>query len=300
MQLLEMFRASALFNVRNRGCQKAAIAVALVSLAVGVQAQTASPTLERIKSDGVINIGVRHSAAPFSYFDAGGLPQGFTWEICKEVVKGLELDLGRRLTTKVVSVDLAQSFDKLADNTIDLQCGSTTHTAERDKRVQFSKTFFVAGMRVAYRKADAEFANPLKNGKVIALEKSTASTVVKKIFNGDTDKALFGGASDVKSYEEGIAQLKSKTADTFYADAVLLPLDDAIAFRDKPLTVEPYALMMRKGDLAFSGTIDKILTRVLKTEAETLAEKTGLKGKINSLTREVWKRPSSDTALSLY
>lgn len=98
----------------------------------------------------MINVGVRHSAAPFSYFDAAGQPQGFTWAICKAVVKGLEVELGRRLTTKVVSVDLAQSFDKLADNSIDMQCGSTTHTAERDKRVQFSKTLFVAGMRVAY------------------------------------------------------------------------------------------------------------------------------------------------------
>ena len=108
------------------------------------------------------------------------------------------------------------------------------------------------------------------------------------------------GASDVKSYEEGVAQLKSKAADTFYADAVLLPLDDAIIFRDKPLTVEPYALMMRKGDAASSGAVDKVLTKVLKTEAENLAEQNGLKGKINSLTREVWKRPSSDTALSRY
>jgi len=49
--------------------------------------------------------------------------------------------LRRRLTTKVVSVDLAQSFEKLADNSINMQCGSTTHTAERDKMVQFSKTF---------------------------------------------------------------------------------------------------------------------------------------------------------------
>ena len=58
--------------------------------------------------------------------------------------------------------------------------------------------------------------------------------------------------------------------------------------------------MMRKGDAAFSGAVDKVLTKVLKTEAENLAEQNGLKGKINSLTREVWKRPSSDTALSLF
>lgn len=85
-----------------------------------------------------------------------------------------------------------------------------------------------------------------------------------------------------------------------FADIVLLPLDDAITFRDKPLTAEPYAPMMRKGDLAFSSTVDRLLTKVLQTRAEAIADKTGLKGKINSFTREVWKRPSNDTALSLY
>lgn len=300
MNLANIFRTWRVDRFNAHGWQQVAMSVVFMSAASAVCAQNKSPTLEKMKSDGVINIGVRHSAAPFSYFDANNQPQGFTWEICKEIVKGLEAELGRGLSTKVVSVDLAQSFDKLADNSIDLQCGSTTHTAEREKRVQFSKTFFVAGIKVAYRKADADFAGPLKHGKVIALQNSTASTVVKKIFAGVSDKALFGGAADVKSYDEGIARLKNKDADTFFADIVLLPLDDAITFRDKPLTVEPYALMMRKGDAVFSGTIDRLLTKVLKTQAETIAEKTGLKGKISPLTREVWKRPSSDTALSLY
>jgi hypothetical protein len=36
------------------------------------------------------------------------------------------------------------------------------------------------------------------------------------------------GASDVKSYEEGVAAVKSKAADTFMATARLLPgFDDA-------------------------------------------------------------------------
>ena len=48
-----------------------------------------------------------------------------------------------------------------------------------------------------------------------------------------------------------------------FADIVLLPLDDAITFRDKPLTAEPYAPMMRKGDLAFSSTVDRLLAKVL-------------------------------------
>lgn len=293
-------RALPVTGVLVRCGRQAIVASALLAAAVTAPAQTAPLTLDRIKSDGVVNIGVRHSAAPFSYFDAAGQPQGFTWEVCKQIIKGLEAELGRRLTTNVVSVDLAQSFDKLADRSIDLQCGSTTHTAEREARVQFSKTFFVAGIKVAYRKADADFASPLKHGKVIALQNSTASSVVKKIFVGNTDKTLFAGAADVKSYEDGVALLKNKQADTFFADIVLLPLDEAITFRDKPLTVEPYALMMRKGDATWSGTVDRLLAAVLKTQGDALAKKTGLKGKINTLTREVWKRPSSDTALSLY
>ena len=270
------------------------------SAASAADGVAASATLKKIKASSAISIGVRHSAAPFSYFDASNQPQGFTWEVCKEIVRGLELELGQRLKTKVVSVNLAESFEKLDDTSIDLQCGSTTHTAERDKKVQFSKTFFVAGIKVAYRKDEPEFASPLNHGRVIYLKNSTASTVVKTIFASTTDKAVFGGANEVKSYEEGVALLKSKQADTFFADIVLLPTDDAIKFRDKPLTVEPYALMMRKGDPVFSNMVDKLLSKTLQTQGDAIAEKTGVKGKVNSLTREVWKRPSNDTALSLY
>ena len=74
VQLLKIFCKTGVFSVRGRRRQKTAIAAALVSLVIGAQAQSAAPTLEKIRSEGVINIGVRHSAAPFSYFDAGGQP----------------------------------------------------------------------------------------------------------------------------------------------------------------------------------------------------------------------------------
>lgn len=264
------------------------------------QPQPAASTFDRVKTEGVLRIGVRHSAAPFSYFDDAGQPQGFSWELCKEIVKGLEADMARKLETKVTSIDLTQSFDKLADGSIDLQCGSTTRTAERQKRVQFSKTFFVAGIRVAYRKAEPDFAVATRLGNVIALENSTAAGIAKKLFGTSPNPAVGGSVSTVKGYDEGVAKLKDKQADLFLADAVLMPLDASIAFREKPLTVEPYALMMRLDDSKFSSAIDRHLIRLLATQADSIADRTGLKGKVNALTREVWKRPSSDTALSLY
>ena len=85
-----------------------------------------------------------------------------------------------------------------------------------------------------------------------------------------------------------------------FADAVLVPLDDAIEFQDKPVTVEPYALVTRKGDADFIALVNKAMVKVLATRGEALAMDNGLKGRINALTRDAWRRPSSDAALSLY
>src|SRR4030095_965068 len=105
------------------------------------------------------------------------------------------------------------------------------------------------------------------------------------------DKSMVTGRSEVGNYEEGIAKLKNKEADTFFAEAVLLPLDPAVAFREKPLTVEPYALVMRKGDPEFVATINRLMAKVIATQSEAMVKQTGLAGKVNALTRDAWRRP---------
>ena len=137
-------------------------------------------TLVRIKSEGVIHIGVRDSAPPFAYYDAQGRPAGFSWALCQALVKQMEIDLKRPITIQPLPVSLASSFEMLEDGRIDLQCGSTTHTTERARQVDFSSTFFIAGIVTSYRKDEVRFASPLQFGRVGVVAHSTAATIMAR------------------------------------------------------------------------------------------------------------------------
>lgn len=267
---------------------------------VQAQAQAAPDTLAKVRSEGVIRLGVRDNAAPFAYVDAKGKPGGFTWEVCRALVKNLEAELGRPIEIKVVPNAFAAPFDLLKDGRIDMQCGATTHSAERAKQADFSNTFFVSGIAVAYRKEDVQYANPLKFGRVAVLANSAAAKIMERRM-GAKGSASIDTMVPVKSYEEGVAKLKAKEADTLFADSVLIPLDPAIDRRRSLETVEPYALMMRKGDRAFVDAVDRALMKVLSgPQARQFATDAKLDGRLNILTTEAWRRGSKEPAPQMY
>ena len=267
---------------------------------VQAQAQAAPDTLAKVRSEGVIRLGVRDNAAPFAYVDAKGKPGGFTWEVCRALVKNLEAELGRPIEIKVVPNAFAAPFDLLKDGRIDMQCGATTHSAERAKQADFSNTFFVSGIAVAYRKEDVQYANPLKFGRVAVLANSMAAKIMERRM-GAKGSASIDTMVPVKSYEEGVAKLKAKEADTLFADSVLIPLDPAIDRRRSLETVEPYALMMRKGDRAFVDAVDRALMKVLSgPQARQFATDAKLDGRLNILTTEAWHRGSKEPAPQMY
>lgn len=267
---------------------------------VQAQAQAAPDTLAKVRSEGVIRLGVRDNAAPFAYVDAKGKPGGFTWEVCRALVKNLEAELGRPIEIKVVPNAFAAPFDLLKDGRIDMQCGATTHSAERAKQADFSNTFFVSGIAVAYRKEDVQYANPLKFGRVAVLANSTAAKIMERRM-GAKGSASIDTMVPVKSYEEGVAKLKAKEAETLFADSVLIPLDPAIDRRRSLETVEPYALMMRKGDRAFVDAVDRALMKVLSgPQARQFATDAKLDGRLNVLTTEAWHRGSKEPAPQMY
>ena len=267
---------------------------------VQAQAQAAPDTLAKVRSEGVIRLGVRDNAAPFAYVDAKGKPGGFTWEVCRALVKNLEAELGRPIEIKVVPDAFAAPFDLLKDGRIDMQCGATTHSAERAKQADFSNTFFVSGIAVAYRKEDVQYANPLKFGRVAVLANSTAAKIMERRM-GAKGSASIDTMVPVKSYEEGVAKLKAKEADTLFADSVLIPLDPAIDRRRSLETVEPYALMMRKGDRAFVDAVDRALMKMLSgPQARQFATDAKLDGRLNILTTEAWHRGSKEPAPQMY
>ena len=267
----------------------------LAALPAVAQTAPAAGTLAKLASTKTITLGVRRDAAPFSYLDAAGKPGGFSWALCQAIVQQLSSELKTPLQVKFERVTLVESFERLGDGRIDLHCGSTANTAERAERVAFSNTFFVSRVVAAHRAQDAKFASAREYGRTGVLQGSTAQKLMQTYASKKASTLALGALTPVPSYAEGVRLLKAGQIDTLVADELLIPKDAAIALRPEQLTVEPYALVMRKGDAAFVDAVDKALHKILGgAQGKQLAQDSGLK--VEHLTRDAWQSPNKQPA----
>lgn len=278
--------------------RRTVLALALLA-ALPVVAQTAAApaagTLVKLASTKTITLGVRRDAAPFSYLDQAGQPAGFTWALCQAIVQQLSSELKTPLQVRFEPVTLPESFERLADGRIDLHCGSTANTAERAERVAFSNTFFVSRVVAAHRAQDAKFASAREFGRTGVLQGSTAQRLMQTYASKKASTLVLGVVTPLPSYAEGVRLLKSGALDTLVADELLIAKDPAIALRREQLTVEPYALVMRKGDQAFVDAVDKALARIVTSpQGRQLATGAGLK--VEHLTVDAWRNPNKAPA----
>src|SRR5512140_2524485 len=152
------------------------IGLALAAALAGspANAEELTGTLRNIKDTRAITLGFRDSAIPFSYLDDNQKPIGFAMDICYKIVdavkKELKLD---KLEVKLNPVTSATRIPLMANGTIDLECGSTTNNAERQKQVAFTNTHFLTASRYVFKKSSGlKSIDDLKSKTVV----STAGT----------------------------------------------------------------------------------------------------------------------------
>src|SRR5689334_24749773 len=119
-----------------------ALAAALGAGQAGAQELTG--TLKNIKDTGAITLGFRDSSIPFSYLDDNQKPVGYAMDICAKIVDAVKKDLKQdKLEVNFNPVTSATRIPLIANGTVDLECGSTTNNADRQKQVAFTNTHFL-------------------------------------------------------------------------------------------------------------------------------------------------------------
>jgi len=152
-----------------------------------VQAQDAtSATLKKIRDTGVISLGVRESSVPFSYYDSEqhtiGYAQDIALKIVDEVKKELKLD---KLTVKEIPITSQNRITLVQNGTIDIECGSTTHTKDRDNQVAFTNSFFQYGVRLIAKKDSGIKDFPDLAGKTVVTTAGTSEDRLLREMNND-------------------------------------------------------------------------------------------------------------------
>ena len=238
------------------------------------------PTLQKIRSTGVITLAHRESSIPFSYLDANKRPVGYALELCERVVEAVKRELRMpALRTEYLMVTAAQRIPSLLEGRADLECGNTTNTAARRKQVAFSVTHYFAGGRLLVR-ADAGVQRlaDLRGRTIVVNKGSTHATNLNAAISKGTFSARLLEAADAT---EAMAALQNGTAAAYLHDDIVLaslrantssPRDWALV--GEFTSVEPLAVMMRRDDPEFKKLVDVTLTRVM----------------IDGQIRDIWRR----------
>jgi glutamate/aspartate transport system substrate-binding protein len=130
--------------------KKHLLALAVLAIAGGAFAQ-ANDTVAKVKASGVITMGVRDSSGALSYTLGDGKYAGYHVEICQRIIANVEKAAGRKLEVKYLPVTSQNRIPLLQNGTVDIECGSTTNNATRQKDVSFVLTTFVEEVRIAVK-----------------------------------------------------------------------------------------------------------------------------------------------------
>ena len=251
-----------------RGLMLAAMLSASL-LSAPVLAQELSGTLKKIKETGVITLGHRESSIPFSYYDDKQQVIGYSQELMMKVVDAVKQDLALPgLQIRLMPVTSANRITLVQNATVDIECGSTTNNAERQKQVAFSTTIFVIGTRLLTRKDSGIKDFPDLAGKnVVTTAGTTSERLLRKM---NQEKKMNMNIISAKDHGESFLTLETGRAVAFMMDDALLYGEMAKARKPgdwvvtgKAQSKEAYGCMMRKDDPSFKKTVDTALAKAM-------------------------------------
>ena len=234
-----------------------------------------SDTLERITATGTIRLGHRESSLPFSYVDRRRQPMGYSHELALRVADAVKAELKLpALTLNLVPVTSQNRIALVQNGTVDLECGSTSHTRERARQVAFSVSIFVAQTRLlVHRDSPVRDFADLKGRKVVVTAGTTSDRLLR-LYAQRQGLAL--EVLTAREHSAAFLMLQSGQADAFMLDDVLLHGERAKAdepglweVRGTPLSTEHYACMMRRDDPAFRAVVNRALGQLM-TSGEAL------------------------------
>ncbi|MDO8287556.1 MAG: amino acid ABC transporter substrate-binding protein [Rhodoferax sp.] len=247
----------------------AAATVAATLIPLAAQAQ-AVDTIAKVKASGTITMGVRDSSGALSYTLGDGKYVGYHVEICQRIVANLEKAAGKKLEIKYLPVTSQNRIPLVQNGTVDIECGSTTNNATRQKDVSFAVTTYVEEVRIAV-KANSGITSiaQLKDKNVATTTGTTSVQTLRKNERaaGIDFKEVFG-----KDHSDSFLLLESGRAEAFVMDGQILAGNIATAKNPadfkivgEVLSVEPIAIMMRKDDAAFKKLADDTIREMQKS-----------------------------------
>ena len=245
-----------------------ALLLAMLVLVAQARAEPLTGTLLKLRDSGRIGLGIRDRSLPFGYLD-GGKPVGYGIDMCLGVVAAIERELGVGLRVEMIPVQSVTRFSLLAGGTIDLDCGTTSNTAERQRQAAFSNTYFLTSTGFVSRRDTPIVSIEGLRGLTVAITANT--TNLEQLRAADAARQLGLKLLVTKDTGEGFTRFAAGEADAFVADDILLAALIAAApdparymiASERLSGPEPYAIMLRRDDPAFKAVVDRATSTLL-------------------------------------
>ncbi len=241
-------------------------AFAFIAATNDAGAQALEGRLKTIVSSKKIKIAHRVDSVPFSFVNERKQPTGYTVDICKSVVASLEKQFKiSGLEIEWVPVTSQNRFDIVAMGQADIECGASTVTLSRMKQVDFSNYVFVESTGVSVLASSGINSVADLAGKRVAVVVGTSNEQAVDILSKRTQLTIVR----VKDRAEGIAALEGGKADAYASDKLLLigaKFTDPKAIRllGDDLSIEPYAVVLPRGDWALRLAVNTALANIIR------------------------------------
>lgn len=229
----------------------------------------ADSRLKTIADNKTIRIAYRTDASPFAFESPAGGPVGYSLDLCQMVTKSIAQQFGLPdLKIDWIPVTVQTRFSVIAEGKADLECGSSTVTLGRMKQVDFSNYIFVESTGVVVARASNVHVFGDMAGKKIAVIAGTTNE--RAVAEQNSARNLNMTIVPVKSRDEGVAALQAGKVDAYASDKLLLigaQIKNADAFVMLPddLSVEPYAIVLPRGDWALRLAVNTGLAQIYRS-----------------------------------
>jgi len=208
---------------------------------------------------------------PFSFIDAQKQPQGYSVDLCLRIADAIKADMKLpRLEVRFIPVTSSNRIPMLREGKIDLECGSTTNTRDRQKEVAFAYTTFVAGIKMLAKKSSNVNSIEDLRGKTVVVTAGTTSEKMLATLN--EERALRLDIRKARDHNESFRMVEQGAAVAFPMDDVLLyglvskaAKPDDFAVVGRYLSVEPYAIMLRRDDAPFERIVNRTLNELFQS-----------------------------------
>jgi glutamate/aspartate transport system substrate-binding protein len=227
-------------------------------------------TLAKVERSGTIALGYREASFPFSYLGPGNQPMGYSIDLCQAIVEEVSREIDKGVKVDYVAVTPETRMQAVVSGKIDLECGSTTNNAERQKQVAFSPIMFVTGTKLMVKRRSGIRSYHDLKGKVVVVTAGTTNEQVMKRLN---EKFQMGAnVISARDHEESYGLVVDGKADAFATDDILLygliahhnAQRELIVVGDF-LSYDPYGIMFRKDDPQLNETVVKTFQQLAES-----------------------------------